>query len=124
MPDEPPDELDDPLEPESRLEEPDDALSDFLPSPEPESPLVFEPALVEPSADPSPLALPDSSFFRAERLDEPRSFLAQPVPLKWTDGAENTFVIVPSDPHSGQNRGPSASMPWTTSVRRWQWEQT
>jgi hypothetical protein len=52
------------------------------------------------------------SFERAlARALEPRSFLAQPLPLKWTDGAEKTFVIVPSAPHSGQKRGPSAVIP-------------
>ena len=66
-----------------------------------------------PSVEPAP------SFERAlARALEPRSFFAQPLPLKWTDGAENTFVIVPSAPHSGQKRGPSAVIPWTTSVRR------
>jgi hypothetical protein len=54
-----------------------------------------------PSAPPS--LAPAPSFERAlARALEPRSFLAQPLPLKWTDGAEKTFVIVPSAPHSGQ----------------------
>jgi hypothetical protein len=46
-----------------------------------------------------------------------RSFLAQPEPLKWIAGVVNAFVIVPSAPHSGQNRGPWSLIPWTTSVR-------
>jgi hypothetical protein len=63
--------------------------------------------------------VPPLSFERAAARElEPRSFLAQPLPLKWIDGAEKTFVIVPSAPHSGQKRGPSPSMPWTTSVSR------
>jgi hypothetical protein len=46
---------------------------------------------------------PAPSLDRAlARALEPRSFFAQPLPLKWTDGAEKTFVIVPSAPHSGQ----------------------
>jgi hypothetical protein len=51
---------------------------------------------------------------------EPRSFFAQPVPLKWIAGAVNPFVIVPSAPHSGQKRGPCSWIPWITSVR---WRQ-
>jgi hypothetical protein len=66
-----------------------------------------------------PSLAPALSFERAAlRALELRSFLAQPLPLKWTDGAENTLVIVPSAPHSGQKCGPSAAIPWTTSVRR------
>jgi hypothetical protein len=50
-----------------------------------------------------PSLAPAPSFERAlARALEPRSFFAQPLPLKWTDGAEKTFVIVPSAPHSGQ----------------------
>ena len=63
--------------------------------------------------------VPPLSFERAAARElEPRSFFAQPLPLKWIDGAEKTLVIVPSAPHSGQKRGPSASIPWTTSVSR------
>jgi hypothetical protein len=53
----------------------------------------------------SPLAslAPPFSFERAAARElELRSFLAQPLPLKWTDGAEKTFVMDPSAPHSGQ----------------------
>ena len=50
-----------------------------------------------------PSLVSEPSFERAlARALEPRSFLAQPLPLKWTDGAEKTLVIVPSAPHSGQ----------------------
>jgi hypothetical protein len=93
-----------------------------------------EPSPVEPPPSPEvegELELSDFesvvplSFERAAARElEPRSFFAQPLPLKWTDGAEKTFVIVPSAPHSGQKFGPSAAIPWTTSVRRWQAEQT
>jgi hypothetical protein len=59
-----------------------------------------------------PSVAPAPSFERAlARALEPRSFLAQPLPLKWTDGAEKTLVIVPSAPHSGQKCGPSAAIP-------------
>lgn len=40
-----------------------------------------------------------------------RSFLAQPEPLKTTDGALKPLVIRPSAPHDGQNLGPSAWIP-------------
>ena len=37
-----------------------------------------------------------------DRDDPPRSFLAQPVPLKWTAGTANCLRIVPASPHDGQ----------------------
>jgi hypothetical protein len=49
--------------------------------------------------------------------EPPRSFLAQPVPLKWTAGAANCLRIVPSAPHEGQNRGPGSLIPWRMSAR-------
>jgi hypothetical protein len=79
------------------------------------SPVLGDPALSE-----GPAAL--AAFVRAV-LAEDRSFLAQPEPLKWTVGAENALVSVPSAPHAGQNRGPATLMPWITSVRVWQFEQ-
>jgi hypothetical protein len=64
-------------------------------------------------------AAEDSSFFGGDALDgaDERSFFAQPVPLKWIAGVVNAFVIVPSAPQLGQNRGPWSWMPWTTSTR-------
>jgi hypothetical protein len=50
----------------------------------------------------------------------PRSFFAQPEPLKWMAGDASCFFIVPSAPHSGQKRGPESWTPWMTSVR---WRQ-
>jgi hypothetical protein len=106
--DESPDD-DEPPEDESPEEElPEDSPSDFV-----------VPDLVPSVADPdpddaallSPLELAFSSFDRAARADVPRSFFAQPVPLKWTAGATNALVIVPSAPHSGQNFGPWSFMP-------------
>jgi hypothetical protein len=83
---------------------------------------------VPPSVEaPSPFAsldVPPSVERAAARELELRSFFAQPLPLKWTDGAVITLVIVPSAPHSGQKLGPSAAIPWTTSVSRWHFEQT
>jgi hypothetical protein len=80
------------------------------------------PSVADPPSDEPPdlvsLVSPLSLERAAARTLEPRSFFAHPLPLKCIDGAEKTFVIVPSAPHSGQKRGPSASIPWTTSVSR------
>jgi hypothetical protein len=72
-----------------------------------------------------PLAVLASSVGRAlgarppeEPLDDRRSTLAQPEPLKTMAGLENSLRIVPSAPHSGQNRGPPSLIPWITSVVR------
>jgi hypothetical protein len=43
--------------------------------------------------------------------DPPRSFLAQPVPLKWMAGAANCLRMVDSAPHDGQKRGPGSLIP-------------
>ncbi len=50
----------------------------------------------------------------------PRSFFAQPDPLKWIVGAENCLRIVPSAPHDGQKWGPGSLIPWRMSAR---WSQ-
>ena len=50
----------------------------------------------------------------------PRSFLAQPDPLKWMEGAENSLRMVPSLPHEGQKLGPGSLIPWRMSAR---WSQ-
>jgi hypothetical protein len=68
---------------------------------------------VGPSVEPSsPLAdvAPDLAA-------APRSFFAQPDPLKWTDGAEIVFLTGPL-PHKGHAAGGSAWTPWITSNRR------
>jgi len=99
------------LEPPAELDVPDpsalvagvdfvsvDFVSALADSP-PDEAVVSVEAL--PSVPPS--LVPAPSFERAlARALEPRSFFAQPLPLKWTDGAEKTLVIVPSAPHSGQ----------------------
>jgi len=50
----------------------------------------------------------------------PRSFLAQPEPLKWIEGAENCLRMVPSAPQDGQKLGPGSLIPWRMSAR---WSQ-
>jgi hypothetical protein len=50
------------------------------------------------------------------RADAPRSFFAQPEPLKWTAGAV-TPLRTSSLWQTGQLDGPSAWTPWITSNR-------
>jgi hypothetical protein len=73
------------------------------------------------SPDPEAPSLDD--FELEDDLDAlalPRSFFAQPDPLKWIVGGANSLRIVPSLPHDGQNRGPGSLRPWRMSVR---WSQ-
>jgi hypothetical protein len=135
-PDEP--EPDEPLESEDREEserdEPDDSEpedddgADDEPDPEPspddeeDEPDPSEPDEPDPSEpdepEPSdPFELPDDFV---PGLDPPRSFFAHPDPLKWIVGGANSFRIVPSLPHDGQNCGPGSLRPWRMSVR---WSQ-
>ena len=70
---------------------------------------------------PSPRSVPDAAGFASEsdaafRAAEPRSFFAQPVPLKWMVGAAMALRTGPP-PQTGQVRGPSAWTPWITSNR-------
>jgi hypothetical protein len=109
--------------------------SDFEPpeSPEPlelpEPPELLE--SLEPADEedepPSPdVELPDSDAAAAlvrVVLELDRSFLAQPDPLKCTAGGTKALRSVPSAPHTGQNFGPGASIPWMNSVRVEQFEQ-
>jgi len=85
------------------------------------------PPLDPPSFDPVPLAplSPDPEAAR-DRLPlvEDRSFFAQPEPLKWTAGVVMALRSVPSAPQFGQNFGPGSLIPWITSVRCRQFEQT
>jgi hypothetical protein len=123
-PDDP--EPDEPLEPEdpeeSEREEPDDSEPDeedeLDDEPDPEPSPDDEDDEPDPSEpDPSdPFELPDDFV----PLDPPRSFLAHPDPLKWIVGGANSFRIVPSLPHDGQNCGPGSLRPWRMSVR---WSQ-
>ena len=74
-----------------------------------------EPASAEPASEPlSSAAEPDPD--RAAAADR-RSFLAQPEPLKWTEGAEIALRTGP-EPHNGQLVGGSPWTPWITSKRR------
>ena len=97
-------ELDDESPPAVDVEPPE---SSFEP-PEPDSTFVSPPDL----ADAARVAL------------DARSFFAQPLPLKCTAGVLKPLCSVPSAPHAGQKRGPSALMPWMTSVTRPQALQT
>jgi hypothetical protein len=123
-PDDP--EPDEPLEPEdpeaSERDEPEDSEPDdedgLDDEPDPEPSPDDEDVEPDPSEpDPSdPFELPDDFV----PLDPPRSFLAHPDPLKWIVGGANSFRIVPSLPHDGQNCGPGSLRPWRMSVR---WSQ-
>jgi len=53
-----------------------------------------------------------------------RSFFAQPEPLNRIAGLLMPFRRVPWAPQFGQNVGPGSLIPWTTSVRWPQLEQT
>jgi hypothetical protein len=73
---------------------------------------------VEP-VDPEPaLASPADPVLDALVALDARSFFAQPMPLKCTAGVLKPLCSVPSAPQAGQKRGPSALMPWITSVTR------
>jgi outer membrane biosynthesis protein TonB len=128
-PDEPPEsderEPDEPDSDEREPEEPEESEPDDEPEPEP------EPDPDDPSPDddddededPEPSAPEDDPSEPLEAfvpLDPPRSFFAQPDPLKWIVGGANSFRIVPSLPHDGQNCGPGSLRPWRMSVR---WSQ-
>jgi hypothetical protein len=111
-----PDDPDDPDEPDEpdKPPESEDAPSDF-------------PAAVEAAeSEAAPLVSLESPVeaFDFDALAVDRSFLAQPEPLKWTEGATIAFRSVSSAPQAGQNRGCGASIPWMNSVRVEQLEQT
>ncbi len=107
-----PDELEDPEE-SGELEEPGASDFDPLDSPDPEPPSddPFDP----PSFPESPDLDPEAAARVALAL--PRSFLAQPEPLKWIVGAANCLRRVPSRPHDGQNCGAGSLIPWRMSAR-------
>ena len=77
--------------------------------------LELEPPAVSPESD-------DFELFGVRVAD--RSFFAQPDPLKWIAGVVKPFLSVPSAPQLGQKRGPGSWIPWITSVRWLQFEQT
>jgi hypothetical protein len=89
------------------------------------------PSLVElPSRDDAPSVLdvpPDdpvesdppsdaAAAFVLDALAELRSFLAQPEPLKWIDGAENAFRTGAAS-QTGHSVGPASSIRWIASKR-------
>jgi len=106
---------------ESDPEDPDDASDDDDEEPDDEEPDDEEPEESEPSPAglPSfePSDEPDLLAARVPRLDPPRSFFAQPEPLKWIVGRANCLRIVPSDPQDGQKLGPGSLIPCRMSAR-------
>jgi len=72
----------------------------------------------EPVEPDSTLTSPPDRADAARVALEARSFFAQPLPLKWTAGVLKPLWSVLSAPQAGQKRGPSALMPWITSVTR------
>jgi hypothetical protein len=91
-------------------EEPDDEeVSDEADEPD-DVPLAAALALesppLAPSESPEPALAPTCL-----KLDPPRSFFAQPDPLKWIAGTANCLRIDPSAPHDGQKSGPGSLIP-------------
>jgi hypothetical protein len=86
-------------------------------------PVSEGPDVLGASADVDEVSFPDRAESRAASLaadladalvlapEPPRSFLAQPVPLKWMAGAANCLRMVASAPHDGQKRGPGSLIP-------------
>jgi hypothetical protein len=72
------------------------------------------PELDSPDAD-SPAFAGPPAFFFVEAAEDRRSFLAQPLPLKWIVGGTNARVTRPSQ--SGHCWGPASLRPWKTSNR-------
>jgi len=119
------DESPDPLEPLGPPESPEPLDDDEVEAASPPEAPSFE-------EDPElPLELELESEDASSRLgrDEPglavarRSFLAQPVPLKWIAGAAKAFLMGPP-PHSGQVVGSSEWTPRRTSNRLPQFAQS
>jgi hypothetical protein len=88
------------------------------PESEPESEPEPEP---EPEPEAEPLSAAADAAFEAERAAELRSFLAQPLPLKWIVGAEKALRTGDA-PQIGQLSGASAVTDWRTS-KRWPFGQ-
>jgi hypothetical protein len=106
-----PDAVDDVDESPELFDELDSALPSELLPPGAESPAL--------APDPEPAL----AFVRLPLVDE-RSFLAQPEPLKWIAGVAKARRIVPVWPQLGHTSGPEALIPWITSTRCLQFEQT
>jgi hypothetical protein len=99
---------------ESVLVEPSPLDPELLSLPEPPPSPASEPEL-------EPLSAAADAAFEAERDAVLRSFLAQPVPLKWNVGAEKA-LRTGAAPQIGQTVGPSAVTECRTS-KRWPFGQ-
>ena len=95
------------------VEESPDAAG-CLSAPPPSEPPPSEP----PPSEPPPAGTPSRAF---ERAAAPRSFFAQPLPLKWIVGGANALRTGEA-PQIGQAVGPCAVTEWTTS-NRWPFGQ-
>jgi hypothetical protein len=91
-----------PLDPSAPDPLPAPPLSELALEPEPPSPVDASLALVAVDED--------------DRAEELRSFFAQPLPLKWIDGAENALRTGDA-PHTGHASGPVPDTEWITSKR-------
>jgi hypothetical protein len=92
----------------------EDADSPELDPPDADSPELDPPDADSPDAD-SPAFAGPPAFFFVEAAEDRRSFLAQPLPLKWIVGGTNARVTRPSQ--SGHCWGPASLRPWKTSNR-------
>jgi hypothetical protein len=103
---------------ESFVPEPDDE-DDDEPDPDPSESFfaVAAPSpLVDPASEPLEVPLSDPLDDDAFRALAPRSFFAQPEPLKWIVGAVNAFRTSWL-PQTGQLVGPASLTPRSTSKR-------
>jgi hypothetical protein len=76
-----------------------------------------EPESDDDDSDDDPDSPEEDRDARVAPDEPPRSFLAQPEPLKWMVGGANRLRSVPSAPHDGQNFGPGSLIPWRMSAR-------
>ena len=81
----------------------------------PDDPATDDPS---PALDPPSFGWPVAALFAGAAVAR-RSFLAQPLPLKWITGGANARVTAPSQ--SGHWWGPASLRPWKTS-NRWRHE--
>jgi hypothetical protein len=120
--------LDDPSPPDAGPLDASPLFRDESPLFGDKSPPLVGDSLVDPAAalsEPPPSEPPsaDAPARAADREAAPRSFFAQPLPLKWNVGGAKPFRTGPS-PQTGQRSGPGALTPWITSKRCPQWAQT
>jgi hypothetical protein len=112
-------EPDDSFVPEPLDEDEDEDGPEPDPDPEPSEPVFagvalspLEDPLSDPVEEPPSEPLEDDDF----RALAPRSFFAQPDPLKWIVGAVNALRMSVL-PQTGQLAGPASLTPWSTSKR-------